>query len=164
MLKTQLNEWSLKAIQLDTALMALQEVELPEAMRELQDDAEEKLTALLDAWREHKPAAEPRTWKKEVLKQGAPKDAELAEAVKDFKEEKQDWTLHRATSDKNEVIETLVSEGKALMVAGGEHYFGQWDDEALVLEVLRDDETGEPGTGLVLTVTGEVVLDSDVDE
>ena len=81
-----------------------------------------------------------------------------------LKEEKQEWTLHRSTSDKNDVVETLVSEDKAWMSAGGEYYFGQWDAEEKLLEVGRDDDTGEPGTGLVLTLTGELVFDSDVEE
>lgn len=164
MLKTPLNEWTIKALQLDTALMALQEVDLPEELRELSDEAEERVTALVDAWREKKPAAEARTWKSEELANGVPKDSELAEVVENLKEEKQEWTLHRSTSDRNEVVETLVSEDKAWMAAGGEYYFGQWDGEEKILEVGRDDETGEPGTGLVLTTTGELVFDSDVEE
>ena len=164
MLKTPLNEWTLKALQLDTALMALQEVELPEELRELGDEAEERVTALADARRERKPAPEARQWKSEELANGTPQDSELVEVVENLKEEQQEWTLHRSTSDKNEVVETLVSEDKAWMSAGGEYYFGQWDEDEKVLEVGRDDETGEPGTGLVLTTTGELVFDSDVEE
>ena len=164
MLKTPQNEWTLKALQLDTALLALQEVDLPDELRELQDEAEEQVTALVDAWRERKPGPEARSWKAEALAGGAPQDSELGEVVKSLQEEGQEWTLHRATSDKNEVVEALVSEDKAWMAAGGEYYFGQWDAEDKVLEVGRDDDTGEPGTGLVLTLTGELVFDADVEE
>lgn len=164
MLKTPLNEWTLKALQLDTALMALQEVDLPEELRELGDEAEERVTALVDAWREKRPAPEARQWKSEELANGTPQDSELGEVVSNLQEEKQEWTLHRSTSDKNDVVETLVSEDKAWMAAGGEYYFGQWDEDEKVLEVGRDDDTGEPGTGLVLTTTGELVFDSDVEE
>lgn len=161
MLKTSLNEWSLKALQLETALMALQEIDLPGDMRSLSEAAEGKLQALVDAWLERRPAAEPREWKREALEGGKPQDSELAEVTEGMKEEKQEWTLHRATSDKGEVVETLVSEDKAWMAAGGEYYFGQWDEEGQVLEVGRDDDTGEPGTGLVLSLTGELVLEDE---
>lgn len=164
MLKTPLNEWTLKALQLDTALMALQEVELPEEMRELADEAEERVTALVDAWRERKPAAESRQWKTEEQANGEPQDSELQEVMEGLKEEKQEWTLHRSTSDRGEVVETIVAGDEAWMAAGGEYYFGQWDAEEKVLDVGRDDESGEPGTGLVLTLTGELVFDSDVEE
>ncbi len=161
MLKTPLNEWTLKTLQLETALMALEEIELPAEMRELQGAAREKLEALTEAWSGRKPAAEPRQWKKEALEGGMPKDSELAEVARDLKGEKQAWTLHRATSERNETVETLVCEDRAWMVAGGEYYFGQWDVQEQLLEVGRDDEAGEPGTGLVLTLTGELVLESD---
>jgi hypothetical protein len=164
MLKTPLNEWTLKALQLETALMALQEIELPGEMGSLQQGAEQKLQALVDAWQKRRPAPEARKWKMEEKEGGTPQDTELGEVVQGLQDEKQEWTVHRATSDKGEVVETIIAGSEAWMVAAGEYYFGQWDEEAKVLEVGRDDETGEPGTGLVLTLTGELVFESDDEE
>lgn len=156
MLKTAWNEWSLKALQLETALLALEEIDLPEEMHGLQDAAEEKLLELARAWKAKQPAKEARKWERQTLPGGAPKDEELQELVAGFKEDGKEWTLLRATSDKKEVVETVVSEGRACMVAGGEYYLGQWDAKDSVLEVGRDDDAGEPGTGLVLEPTGEL--------
>ncbi len=161
MLKTPLNEWSLKALQLETALLALQEIELPGEVRDLQRGAEGSLQKLVDAWQKRRPAPETRKWKMEEQAGGKPQDEELGEVVEGLKGEKQEWTVHRATSDRNEVVETVGAGSEAWMVAEGEYYFGQWDEEEQVLEVGRDDETGEPGTGLVLSLTGELVLDTD---
>ncbi|NBD10356.1 MULTISPECIES: hypothetical protein [Corallococcus] len=156
MLKTAWNEWSLKALQLETALLALEEIELPDAMHALQDAAQQKLLELARAWHETRPAKEPRQWKREEAAGGTPRDEELADLVKGFREDGKTWTLYRLTSDKKEVVETVVSEGRACMAAGGEYYLGQWDAEESVLEVGRDDEAGEPGTGLVLETGGEL--------
>ncbi|RKH43974.1 hypothetical protein [Corallococcus sicarius] len=156
MLKTAWNEWSLKALQLETALLALEEIELPDAMHALQDGAQQKLLELARAWQKTQPAKEPRQWKREETAGGAPRDEELADLVKGFREDGKTWTLLRFTSDRKEVVETLVSQGRACMVAGGEYYLGQWDAEQQVLEVGRDDEGGEPGTGLVLEPSGEL--------
>jgi hypothetical protein len=156
MLKTAWNEWSLKALQLETALLALEEIELPEEMHGLQDAAEEKVLELARAWNAKQPAKEARKWERQTLPAGAPSDAELQELVAGFREDGKEWTLLRATSDKQEVVETVVSEGRACMAAGGEYYLGQWDATDSVLEVGRDDESGEPGTGLVLEPTGEL--------
>ncbi|MFP2925163.1 hypothetical protein ACLESO_08095 [Pyxidicoccus sp. 3LG] len=156
MLKTAWNEWSLKALQLETALLALEEIELPEEMHALQDAAEEKVLELARAWKKRQPQKEPRRWERQTLPDGAPRDSELKELVKGFREDGKSWTLLRATSDKQEVVETVVSEGRACMAAGGEYYLGQWDATDSVLEVGRDDDAGEPGTGLVLEPTGEL--------
>jgi hypothetical protein len=156
MLKTAWNEWSLKALQLETALLALEEIELPEEMHGLQDSAEEQLLELARAWKARQPKKEPRKWERQTLQEGTPQDAELKELVAGFREEGKEWTLLRATSDKQEVVETVVAEGRACMSAGGEYYLGQWDEKESVLEVGRDDEAGEPGTGLVLEPTGEL--------
>jgi hypothetical protein len=156
MLKTAWNEWSLKALQLETALLALEEIELPEGMHTLQDEAQGKLLELARAWHKTQPAKEARQWKREEKEGGAPRDEELAELVKGFREDGKTWTLLRLTSDRKEVVETVVSEGRACMAAGGEYYLGQWDPEENVLEVGRDDEADEPGTGLVLEPGGEL--------
>ena len=156
MLKTAWNEWSLKALQLETALLALEEIELPEEMHGLQDAAEEKLLELARAWKAKQPQKEARQWERETLPDGVPNDLELKELVAGFREDRKSWTLLRATSDKKEVVETVVSEGRACMAAGGEYYLGQWDAKDSVLEVGRDDDAGEPGTGLVLEPTGEL--------
>ncbi|WP_426748368.1 hypothetical protein VZQ01_16955 [Myxococcus faecalis] len=156
MLKTAWNEWCLKALQIETALLALEEIELPEEMHGLQDAAEEKLLELGRAWKERQPAKDGRRWEKQTLDKGTPSDAELEEMVREFREDGKPWTLLRATSDKQEVVETVVSDGKACMVAGGSYYLGQWDSKDEVLEVGRDDDAGEPGTGVVLAATGEV--------
>ncbi|CAM3801086.1 MAG: hypothetical protein EOP86_09550 [Verrucomicrobiaceae bacterium] len=156
MLKTAWNEWSLKALQLETALLALEEIELPDAMHALHDAAQQKVLELARAWQKTQPAKESRQWKREETAGGTPRDEELADLVKGFREDAKTWTLLRMTSDRKEVVETLVSEGRACMAAGGEYYLGQWDAEAQVLEVGRDDETGETGTGLVLEPSGEL--------
>ncbi|MCP3136420.1 hypothetical protein [Pyxidicoccus xibeiensis] len=163
MLKTALNEWSLKALQLETALLALEEIELPEEMHGLQDAAEEKVMELARAWTARQPQKEPRKWERQTLPDGAPLDDELKELVAGFKEDGKSWTLLRATSDRQEVVETVVSEGRACMAAGGEYYLGQWDAADSVLEVGRDDDAGEPGTGLVLEPTGELQYTPDPD-
>lgn len=161
MLKTAQNEWTLKALQIETALLAVQEIDLPPELSSLRDAAEEKVQALVKAWNGRKPAADTRKWKHEDAPNGTPKDEELADVANGLKDEQQEWTLHRATSDKNDVVETLIAEGAAWMTAGGEYYFGQYDEERQVLEVGRDDESGEPGTGLVLSLTGELVLEAE---
>ncbi|MBU8895804.1 hypothetical protein DRW03_20945 [Corallococcus sp. H22C18031201] len=156
MLKTAWNEWSLKALQLETALLALEEIELPSEMQAQQSAAEEKLVELARAWQQRQPAKEPRQWKRELTVGGEPRDAELKDLVGGFREEGKTWTLYRLTSDKKEVVETVVSDGRACMNAGGEYYLGQWNTEEETLEVGRDDEAGEPGTGLVLAPSGEL--------
>ncbi|RKH09208.1 hypothetical protein D7X74_30070, partial [Corallococcus sp. CA047B] len=87
MLKTAWNEWSLKALQLETALLALEEIELPDAMHALQDAAQQKLLELARAWQKTQPAKEPRTWKREETAGGTPRDEELADLVKGFRED-----------------------------------------------------------------------------
>lgn len=161
MLKTALNEWTLKALQIETALLAVQEIDLPKELSPMLEAAQEKVRVLAKAWNGRKPAADTRKWKHEDAPGGMPQDAELADVANGLKEEQQEWTLHRATSDKNDVVETLLAEGAAWMAAGGEYYFGQYDEEHQVLEVGRDDESGEPGTGLVLSLTGELVFEGD---
>lgn len=163
MLKTAWNEWSLKALQLETALLALEEIDLPEELHGRQDAAEEKLLELARAWRERKPEKEPRQWKREVAEGGEPRDAELKDLVGGFRDEGKPWTLYRLTSDRKDVVETVVSEDRACMNAGGEYYLGQWNADAERLEVGRDDEAGEPGTGLVLELTGELDYSPDPD-
>jgi len=163
MLKTAWNEWSLKALQLETALLALEEIELPEEFHGQQDAAEEKLLDLARAWKQRQPAKEPRRWERQTQAGGMPRDAELKALVTGFKEDGKEWTLLRATSDQQEVVETVVSEGRACMAAGGEYYLGQWDAKEEVLEVGRDDDAGEPGTGLVLSPTAELQYTPDPD-
>jgi hypothetical protein len=87
MLKTAWNEWSLKALQLETALLALEEIELPEELHALQDSAEEKVLELARAWKARQPAKEARTWERQTLPAGAPQDAELQELVAGFRED-----------------------------------------------------------------------------
>ncbi|MFP2961966.1 hypothetical protein ACLEPN_30310 [Myxococcus sp. 1LA] len=161
MLKTAWNEWSLKALQLETAVLALEEIDLPEELHALQEAAEEKLLALARAWKARQPQREPRKWERQTLPDGMPRDAELKDLVEGFKEDGKSWTLLRATSDLKEVVETVVSEGRACMAAGGEYYLGQWDAKESVLEVGRDDDADEPGTGLVLEPTGELQFTPD---
>lgn len=159
MLKTPMNEWILKAVQIETALLALGEIDLPKDVQGLRTAAEEKVQALLQAWKGRKPADTQRDWKQEELESGKPKDEELADVAKELKQEGQPYTLHRLTSGA-EVVETLVAGTRAWMTAGGEYYYGQWDEEEKVLEVGRDDETDELGSGLVLRLTGELVYES----
>lgn len=164
MLKTPMNEWALKALQLETALLALEEAELPEEMESLQDKAEQGMRQLLHGWNERKPQPEKREWKVESKEGGQPQDEELSEVVAELKEEGLEWSVHHATSDRGETVETVVADDRAWMAAGGEYYFGQWDEEQKVLEVGRDDEEGEIGTGLVFNLTGELLFDSMLDE
>lgn len=161
MLKTAWNEWCLKALQIETALLALEEIELPEEMHGLQDAAEEKLLELGRAWKGRQPQKDGRRWERQVQDGGAPSDAELQEVVDEFRQDGKKWTLMRATSDKQEVVEVVVSEGRACMVAGGSYYLGQWDAKDEVLEVGRDDDAGEPGTGVVLSAIAEVQFTPD---
>ena len=159
MLKTPMNEWILKAVQIETALLALGEIELPKELRGLRGEAETKIQALLEAWRGRKPAETRRDWKQEELSGGKPKDEELADVAAELKGEGKAYTLHRLTAG-DEVVETLVADTHAWMTAGGEYYYGQWDEDTKVLEVGRDDETDELGSGLVLRLTGELVYES----
>jgi hypothetical protein len=163
MLKTPMNEWILKAVQIETALLALGEIELPKDLRGLQGEAEAKVQGLLKAWRGRKPAETRRDWRQEELEGGKPKDEELADVAQELKGEGQSYVLHRLTSGA-EVVETLVAGNRAWMLAGGEYYYGQWDEDAKVLEVGRDDEADELGTGLVLRLTGELVYESAVED
>lgn len=158
MLKTPMNEWTLKAVQIETAMLALGEIELPEAMRALQGEAQDKVRALLTAWNGRKPSEPKRDWKQEELAGGKPKDEELGGVVDELRQDSREYTLFRLTSGAD-TVETLVSGEQAWMAAGGEYYFGQWDEEAKVLEVGRDDEHGEVGSGLVLKLTGELVYE-----
>ena len=50
------------------------------------------------------------------------------------------------------------------MAAGGEYYMGQWDEENQELEVGRDDEEDELGTGLIFTLKGELVFESQLED
>ena len=160
MLHTAMNEWALKAIQLETAMMALDEVGLPASMKGLQEGAEKAMLALVRGWLAQKPKADERKWKVSPAQAGAmPKDEELADVVSHLKEEGMEWSVYLATSDKGDTVETLVAEDRAWMAAGGEYYPGQWDEEAQQVEVGRDDEEGELGTGLVFTLTGELVYE-----
>jgi hypothetical protein len=156
MLQTPMNEWILKAVQIETALLALGEIELPEQVHGLQNEARDKVRALLTAWKGRKPAEQKREWKQEKLPGGKPQDEELTGMVKELKKESADFTVYRYTSGPD-TVETLVAGAQAWMVAGGEYYYGQWDEEEQVLEVGRDDEHDEPGSGLVLKLTGELV-------
>ncbi|HYO52716.1 hypothetical protein [Archangium sp.] len=160
MLHTAMNEWALKAIQLETALMALDEVGLPGSMKGLQDKAEQAMGDLVRGWLAQKPKADERKWKVEPAQEGGtPKDEELADVVSHLKEEDVEWSVYRATSDKGDTVETVVAEDRAWMAAGGEYYSGQWDEDTQQLEVGRDDEEGELGTGLVFTLKGELVYE-----
>ncbi|WP_338871706.1 hypothetical protein [Myxococcus stipitatus] len=156
MLKTAWNEWCLKALQIETALLVLEEIELPEEMHGQQDAAEEKLLELGRAWKARQPVKDGRRWERQTQPGGTPSDAELLEMVGDFRADGKTWTLLRAVSDQREVVETLVAEGRACMAVGGSYYLGQWDEKDEVLEVGRDDDAGEPGTGVVLSATAEV--------
>ena len=166
MLNTAMNEWALKAIQLETALLALDEVGLPASMRAQREKAEGALRELVTAWQGHKPAADTRKWTLAPGKeQGQPEDEELVEVVATLKEDGVDeWTVHLATSDKGDRVETVVADGRAWMAAGGEYYMGQWDEESQELEVGRDDEEDELGTGLIFTLQGELVFHSQLGE
>jgi len=159
MLKTPMNEWILKAVQIETALLALGEIELPKEMKGLRGEAEAKVQALLEAWRGRKPAETKQDWKQEELESGKPKDEELADVAQELKGEGKAYTLYRLTAG-TEVVETLVADNHAWMTAGGEYYYGQWDEDGKLLEVGRDDETDELGSGLVLRLTGELVYES----
>ena len=160
MLHTAMNEWALKAIQLETALMALDEVGLPASMKGLQETAEKAMLALVRGWLAQKPKAEERKWKVTPAQEGGtPKDEELADVVSHLKEDGVEWTVHLATSDKGESVETVIADGRAWMAAGGEYYMGQWDEDEKIIDVGRDDEEGELGTGLVFTLTGELVYE-----
>ncbi|ATB30498.1 hypothetical protein [Melittangium boletus] len=162
MLKSAMNEWAFKAIQLETAVLALEEVGLPGDMKALCDKAEQALLEVVRAWNAKKPQADTRKWKVEPAQpQGTPQDDELVELLEQMKEDGvEEWTLHRLTSDKGDTVETLVTEDRAWMSAGGEYYSGQWDEEKQELDVGRDDEEGELGTGLVLNLRGELVFES----
>jgi hypothetical protein len=50
------------------------------------------------------------------------------------------------------------------MAAGEEYYMGQWDEDEKTVDVGRDDEEGELGTGLVFTLTGELVYESQLED
>ncbi|MDY7226079.1 hypothetical protein [Hyalangium rubrum] len=162
MLKTPMNEWILKAVQIETALMALGEIDLPPDVGVLRTEAEEKVRTLLRAWNGRRPLEQVREWKQETQEAGKPRDTELSEVVAELKREGQGYTLHRLTGG-GETVETLVAGARAWMAAGGEYYYGHWDAEEQVLEVGRDDETGEPGSGLVLKLTGELVAPSSLE-
>lgn len=166
MLNTAMNEWALKAIQLETALMALDEVGLPASMKAQREKAESAMRELVKGWMAQKPAADARKWTLAEGKPGAqPQDEELVEVVATLKEDGVDeWTVHLATSDKGDTVETVVADGRAWMAAGGEYYMGQWDDENQELEVGRDDEEDELGTGLIFTLRGELVYESQLEE
>ncbi|HEX8824370.1 MAG TPA: hypothetical protein VF794_30895 [Archangium sp.] len=160
MLKTEMNEWALKAIQLETALMALDEAGLPADMKGLQEKAESGLRDLLKGWLARKPKGAERKWKVEEKAGGKPEDEELVEVTSHLKEEELEWTVYRATSDKGETVETIVAEDRAWIAAGDEYYMGQWDEDEKIIDVGRDDEEGELGTGLVFNLTGELVYES----
>jgi hypothetical protein len=164
MLKTPMNEWAIKALQLETALLALEEAELPAEMKALQDKADQAMRQLLEGWNERKPQSQKQEWKMDTQPGGQPQDEELGEVVTHLKEEGLEWTVHRATNDKGEKVETLLAEDRGWMAAGGEYYSGQWDAEQQVLEVGRDDEEDEPGTGLVFNLQGELLFESMLDE
>lgn len=163
MLKTAMNEWALKAIQLETALMALDEAGLPSSMKALQDKAEQAMRDLVRGWHAQKPKADERKWKMDEKEGGTPQDEELAEVVSHLKEEGMEWTVYRATSDKGDTVETVVSEDRAWMTAGDEYYLGQWDEDEKVVDVGRDDEEGELGTGLIFSLQGELVFESQLE-
>jgi hypothetical protein len=164
MLKTAMNEWTLKAIQLETALMALEEAGLPASMKALQDKAEQGLLELVRGWQGQKPKDEARKWKIEEKAGGKPEDEELAEVTSHLKEEGMEWTVYRASNETDDTVETVISEDRAWMTAGGEYYLGQWDEDDKVVDVGRDDEEGEMGTGLVFTLTGDLVFESELED
>ena len=160
MLKSAMNEWSLKAIQLETALMALDEVGLPASMKAKQTQAEQALRELFQAWVQQKPKPDTRTWKDSPAQpKGKPQDEELVALIEELKEDDVEWTLHVLKSDQGDTVETLIAEDRAWMSAGGEYYAGQWDESAQQLEVGRDDQEEEMGTGLVLNLRGELVYE-----
>ncbi|WNG54159.1 hypothetical protein F0U59_04645 [Archangium gephyra] len=164
MLRTAMNEWTMKAIQLETALMALDEVGLPASMKGLQEKAEEAMLALVRGWLAQKPKPDERKWKVTPAQEGGtPKDEELAEVVSQMKEDGVEWSVYLATSDKGDTVETLVAEDRAWMAAGGEYYVGQWDEDAQQLEHGRDDEEGDLGTGLIFTLQGELVFEPQIE-
>jgi hypothetical protein len=163
MLKTPMNEWILKAVQIETALLAVGEIDLPKDVKGLQSEAEAKLQALLKAWKGRQPAETKRDWKQEEAASGTPKDEELADVAKELKGEGQRFTVYRLTAGAD-TVETLVAGTHAWMSADGEYYYGQWDEDEKLLEVGRDDETDELGSGLVLRLTGELVYESAFDE
>ncbi|MGZ3457665.1 MAG: hypothetical protein ACXU86_04085 [Archangium sp.] len=160
MLKTAMNEWVLKAIQLETAMMALDEAGLPANMKSLQDKAEQAMRDLVKGWQAQKPKPDGRKWKVEEKEGGKPQDEELADVTSHLKEEELEWLVYRATSDKGDTVETVVSGDRAWMAAADEYYVGQWEEDEKVLDVGRDDEEGEMGTGLVFTLTGDLVYES----
>jgi hypothetical protein len=164
MLKTAMNEWTLKAIQLETALMALEEAGLPGEMKALQEKAEQGLRELVRGWHARKPKADERKWKVEETEEGEPEDEELLGVTTQLEEDGVEWTVYRATSDKGDKVETVVAEDRGWMVAAEEYYVGQWDEETKQLDVGRDDEEGELGTGLVFTLTGELVYESQLED
>lgn len=165
MLNSAMNEWAIKAIQLETALMALEEVGLPSTMKPLREKAEQALRELVVGWRSQKPPVDERKWKQEPARpNGKPQDEELAEVTLQLKEDELEWTVHRLTSDKGDSVETIVSEDRAWMVAGGEYYTGHWDEQQQTLDVGRDDEEGELGTGLVFTLRGELVYEPQIED
>jgi hypothetical protein len=164
MLKTAMNEWAIKAIQLETALMALDEAGLPGDMKALQQKAEQGLRDLVKGWHARKPKADERKWKVEEKAGGTPLDEELADIISELKEDGLEWTVYLATSDKGDTVETVVAEDRAWMAAGGEYYVGQWDEDEKTLDVGRDDEEGEFGTGLVFSLTGELVFESQLED
>lgn len=166
MLNTAMNEWALKAIQLETALMALDEVGLPASMKAQREKAEQAMRDLVRGWMAQKPGADERKWTQEPAKQNTPPaDEELVEVVSTLKEDGVDeWTVHVARSDKGDTVETVIADGRAWMVAGGEYYMGQWDEENQELEVGRDDEEDELGTGLIFTLRGELVFESQLED
>lgn len=160
MLNTAMNEWAIKAIQLETALMALDEVGLPASMKPLQDKAEQAMRELVKGWNKQKPAADTRKWTvTEPQANGKPQDEELAEVISQLQEDEMEWSIYRATSDQGDTVETVVAEDRAWMAAGGEYYSGQWDEEQQTIDVGRDDEEAELGTGLVFTLRGELVYE-----
>ena len=164
MLNTAMNEWAIKAIQLETALMALDEVGLPASMKPLLEKAEQSLRELVRGWHAQKPAADARKWTLgEPQANGKPQDEELAEVISQLKEDEIEWSVYRATSDKGDTVETVVAEDRAWMAAGGEYYSGQWDEEQQTIDVGRDDEEAELGTGLVFTLKGELVYEPQIE-
>ena len=165
MLNTPTNEWTLKAIQLEAALLALGEAELPASMKAHQEKAEQAMRELVKAWRGQQPKADGRKWTVAApAANGTPQSEELAEVVSQLKEDEMEWSVLRATSDQGETVETVVVEDWAWMAAGDDFYVGQWDAEQQHLHHGRDDEEGELGTGLVLTPRGELFFESQLDD
>jgi hypothetical protein len=165
MLNTAMNEWALKAIQLETALMALDEVGLPASMKAQREKAEQAMRDLVRGWMAQKPKADERKWTLAPAQENTqPQDEELVEVVSTLKEDGVEWAVHLARSDKGDTVETVVADGRAWMTAGGEYYMGQWDEENQELEVGRDDEEEELGTGLIFTLRGELVFESQLED